>query len=85
MLEKLKGGRKRWATAQVSALMAERSNTKAILKFLKKTKVGRLLAQDRMEEIEEERRALWGWTEEVREETPDQNLAEPEPGGGGEE
>jgi ribonuclease HI len=85
MFEGMKGGRKRWATAQVSAVMAERKNTKAVLRFIEDTEVGRMLAQDRMEEIEEERRATWGWTEEVREETPDQNPAEPEPGGSGEE
>jgi hypothetical protein len=65
--------------------MAERGNTEAILSFLRDTKVGRLLAHDEIERLEEERRLLWGWDEEVREETPDQTLAEPELGGGGEE
>jgi hypothetical protein len=81
----LKGGGKRWATAQVSALMAERGNTEALLTFLMETKVGRLLAQDGMERQAEERRVLWGWNEEAREETPGQNLEELEPGGLGEE
>ena len=84
MFEKLKGGRKKWITAQVSALMADREHTNAILMFLESTGVGRLLAQSLIEDREEERRAEWGWNDEVREETPDQNLEEPAAGGDGE-
>ena len=64
--------------------MADRKNTKPILQFISDTGVGRLLAQDQMEEIEAERGYRWGWNEKAREETPSQNLADPEAGEGGE-
>jgi hypothetical protein len=60
-------GNKKWKAAQVSAVLAKRENTEAVLEYLASTKVGLRARQVEEEEEERESRAdRYGWREDER-------------------